>query len=74
MPSTDTILIFLSAVINAYVAWRINETHKIVLETKAISLATEINTNSMKDALVKSTGESAHAAGLEQGREEGRHK
>lgn len=32
---------------------------------------TEKNTNSMKDALVKATGEASHAAGVEVGRTEG---
>lgn len=33
---------------------------------------TEKNTNSMKDALVASSRNEAHAAGLEQGRQEGK--
>lgn len=43
-------------------------THNVAKETKSISLKTEQNTNSMKDALVKATGEAAHAAGVEQAR------
>jgi len=31
----------------------------------------ELNTNSIKDALVKATGEAAHAAGVAEGRREG---
>lgn len=38
------------------------------------SRRTEKNTNSMKDELVKVTGEKAHAAGKEEGRQEGESK
>ena len=42
----------------------------ISLYTAFISRRTEKNTNSMKDALVKLTGEEAFRRGLKQGRDE----
>lgn len=47
------------------------KTRAIATETKDLTLKTEQNTNSMKDALVKATSEAAHSAGKEQGRIEG---
>lgn len=41
-------------------------------ETAASITELAENTNSIKDALVKVTGEAAHAAGVEQGRAEGK--
>lgn len=55
------------ALLNAFtavMAWR----------THSLTEKVEIATNSMKDALVKATGESAHAAGKEEGRVEGEAK
>jgi len=49
------------AVMNAYTAYAVNKTHNLALKT-------ELNTNSMKDALVKATGIAAHAEGREEGR------
>ena len=40
------------------------ETKVIATETKAIALNTELNTNSMKDALVASTAKASHAEGM----------
>ena len=56
----DWVLLTVAALnlITAFMAWR---THQL---TRQVELAT----NSMKDALVKATGEAAHAAGVEQGR------
>ena len=57
----QNITILIIAVLNAvtaYLSWR---THQL---TKQVELAT----NSMKDALVASTGKAAHAAGMEEGR------
>ena len=64
MPTTDHIILLIIAILNAYVAWRTIRTDKNMA-------LLEKNTNSIKDALVKSTGEAAHAAGVEQGRGEG---
>lgn len=52
------------AIMNAITAWLAYRTHKL---TKQV----EIATNSMKDALVKATGEASHAAGREEARAEG---
>jgi hypothetical protein len=54
----NTVLLLAVAGLNAYTAY--------------ISHRTEKNTNSMKDALVKTTGELAHATGLREGRDEAR--
>ena len=64
MPSTDHWILLLIALLNAYTAWRTIRTDRNIA-------LLEQNTNSIKDALVKSTGEAAHAAGVEQGRGEG---
>jgi hypothetical protein len=63
MPTGDTILIFLSALLQAYVAWKVGQTHKAVVQT-------EMNTNSLVSTLVASTDAEAMARGLKQGREE----
>lgn len=52
------------ALITAIMAWR----------THTAAQRTEVNTNSMREALVISTGKAAHADGLEQGRQEGEDK
>lgn len=84
----DRFLLALIAFFNAagfYFAWRakmvavetqaiVGQTHTIAVETRELAEKTEINTNSMKDALVKATGEAAHAAGKEEGRSEGEAK
>jgi hypothetical protein len=43
-------------------------------KTREIVLKTELNTNSMKDALVASTAVASHAEGKEEGRVEGEAK
>lgn len=61
----DLIVLLIIAIINAftgYVTWR----------TRVDVRTVELATNSMKDALVKSTGEASFAAGREEGREESR--
>lgn len=62
----------------AYLGWRTKqtatETKAIAVETHALAEKTELNTNSMREALVIATGDAAHAAGLEQGRTEGEAK
>jgi len=65
---TTTAMLTIIAIMNAvtaYFAWRGKQESA---ETKVIALKTELNTNSMKDALVKATGEAAHAAGVQQER------
>lgn len=54
--------------------WDRRETRKVVDETRAIALKTELNTNSMKDALVKATATASFAEGHEVAREEGEKK
>lgn len=70
-PNLVLLGIALLNVVTALVTWR---THLVVLP--AISKITQLekNTNSIKDALVKVTGEAAHAAGKEEGRVEGEQK
>jgi hypothetical protein len=46
-------------------------TAMLTVRTHNLALQTEKNTNSMKDALVKATGQAQHAAGMEAGRAEG---
>ncbi len=53
------------AVLQAFTAWMTARTHTVAIETQKQVQQTEINTNSMKDALVKATGEAAFAAGRE---------
>jgi hypothetical protein len=50
--------------ITAFLAYR---THQAALNTQANMAKVEIATNSMKDQLVKATGEAAHAAGMSEG-------
>jgi len=61
VPSGDTIALFVIAVVNAltaYASWRTHQNMKTL----------EVNTNSIKDALVKTTRESAQATGEAKGR------
>jgi len=60
-----TLMLLAIAVLNAYTAWA-------ALQTRSDIRTLEKNTNSIKDALVKATGDAAHGAGLEQGRAEGK--
>lgn len=55
------LILFGIALLNAFTAVMAYHTHKL---TKQV----EVATNSMKDALVKSTGEAAHALGVREGR------
>ncbi len=50
------------------------ETKAVAIEAKEIAQKTEINTNSMKDALVASTKAASHAEGREEARVEGEAK
>jgi hypothetical protein len=50
--------------VTAYLAFR---THQAAVLTQANVAKVEVATNSMKDALVKATGEASHAAGVIQG-------
>lgn len=63
-PNLTLLSIALLNAFTAFMAWR---TH---LLTKQV----EVATNSMKDALVKATGEASHAAGKEEGRVEAENK
>lgn len=64
----NTLLLFGIALLNAMTAFFAWRGQKAAVDTKAIALKTEINTNSMKDALVKATREAAHAAGADEQR------
>jgi hypothetical protein len=57
-------LIALFNLITAFLAYR---THQNVIATRADVAVIEKATNSMKDALVKATGEASHAAGVTEG-------
>jgi len=61
MPSTDIIVLLIIALCNAFTAFLSYKTHQNI---KTL----ETNTNSVKDALVKVTEESAHARGVLMGR------
>jgi hypothetical protein len=50
--------------VTAFLAYR---THQAALNTQANMAKVEVATNSMKDQLVKATGEAAHAAGMTEG-------
>ena len=55
-------VIAVANMVTAVIAW----------STREIAKATEVNTNSMREQLVTATGAAAHAAGLEEGRVEGK--
>ena len=65
------LFIALFNVITAIIAWqskRVSEANGLKLQkTQDNVTKIEIATNSMKDALVKATGEAAHAAGIVEG-------
>ena len=67
-PNLTLLLIAIFNAITAFLAWR---THAAAKETQANVQKIETATNSMKDALVKATGEASHAAGVEEGRAAG---
>jgi hypothetical protein len=58
------------ATLNAYTAFMSWRAHRIASENSTKIEQIEVATNSMKDALVKATGEAAHAAGVKEGRAE----
>jgi len=75
MPSIDPNLTMLAiAVFNAITALIAWDTRRSTKANERVIGELEKNTNSIKDALVKVTGEAAHAAGREQGRAEGETK
>jgi hypothetical protein len=55
--------------LNSYFSYRANVNSKKTLE---VSQKTETNTNSIVEALVKTTGIEAHARGLKEGQAEGK--
>jgi hypothetical protein len=57
-------MIALFNLITAFLAYR---THQAAVSTQANMALVEKATNSMKDQLVKATGEAAHAAGMSEG-------
>lgn len=59
------------AMLNAFTAVMAYLARRDAKETKVLAKQVEVATNSMKDALVRTTGEAAHAAGKEEGRIEG---
>lgn len=64
-PNTTLLLIAIFNCITAILSWR---THAATKKTQENVQKIETATNSMKDALVKSTAEASHAAGMEEGR------
>lgn len=60
----ETLILLIIALLNAYTAWA-------TMQNKQDIRKIELATNSMKDALVAATDKSAHAAGREEGRQEG---
>lgn len=67
MPDANTLALTLIAVMNAVTAFLAYRTHLATQATQANVAKVEIATNSMKDALVKATGEASHAAGVAEG-------
>lgn len=67
----NTVVLLVIAAMNAGTGYLAYLAKRTAAETKEIALKTEINTNSLQDALVAATKGEAHAAGLEQGRTEG---
>ncbi len=63
MDTNNLVLLFIAAmnVVTAFLSWR---THQLTQKV-------EVATNSMKDALVKATGEASHAAGMVEGLAQG---
>jgi len=69
MPNVDSnVTLLLIAFFNLLTAWLAWKTHKATKLTQANVQKIETATNSMKDALVKATGEASHAAGVVEGR------
>jgi membrane protein implicated in regulation of membrane protease activity len=60
--------IAIAQAIAAYFTWR---TSQSAMATKVAAEKTEVNTNSMREALVQRTGEAEHARGREEMRLEG---
>jgi hypothetical protein len=61
----NTLALLGIAGLNAFTAW-------VAWQTRDLTKKTETNTNSMREQLVTATGLAAHAAGLEEGRVEGK--
>lgn len=72
MPDANTLALVLIAVMNAFTAFMAYRTHVAAVTTQTNVAKVEIATNSMKDALVKATGEASHAAGMAEGIAQGR--
>lgn len=66
----NNIVLAIIAVASAYTAWQASKTKDIAAKTYELSKLTEINTNSMKDALVAATKVSAHLEGRAELRKE----
>ena len=66
-PNVTLIVVALLNCITSIFTWR---THKVVKDSADVIDKLEKNTNSIKDALVKSTGEAAFSAGRAKGRKE----
>lgn len=58
----------------AFLWWSNHNTQKVVTETRNIALKTELNTNSMKDALVRATVLASEAKGRDEQRAIGESK
>lgn len=75
IPSLATLIGILYSIRMSQGNRKINlETKAVAIEAKDIALKTELNTNSMKDALVASTAKAAHAEGKDEARAEGEAK
>ena len=61
MPELNTLALLLIALLNAYVVWTSSRTYKVAQKT-------EVNTNSMREQLVRATALASHAEGKEEGR------
>lgn len=73
-PFWNNLVLFGIALIGAYTAYESRVARAAAVESLDVSKKTELNTNSMKDALVKAVGDAQHAAGKEEGRTEGAEK
>lgn len=69
--SPETLFLFGIALLNSFVAIMTYLNRQTAINTYEMARKTELNTNSMKDALVAATAKVSHAEGKEEGLIEG---
>lgn len=70
----NTMMLLAIAICNVIIAVLAWHTKQDVAATRVTAERTELNTNSMREALVQRTGEAEHAKGREEARKEGETK